>query len=255
MAKQALCIGINDYPGSSNDLNGCRNDADDWAKELKGRGFEVTALFDGGAKKADMVAQMTRLIGAARADGTWVPDEAPLDEPDGRDEALCPYDALSGNVLTDDELYDIFTQRNARTRLVFVSDSCHSGTVARFAPPLSGDASPRRVRFMPPEMVLDPKQRERARAAARLPARGRARSTALLLAGCRDTEFSYDAVFNGRANGAFTYVALAALRRLAPGSSYLDWFTEIRKGLPSVDYAQTPQLMASRTQKKWRVLE
>ena len=28
--KLALCVGINDYPGVSSDLYGCRNDAADW---------------------------------------------------------------------------------------------------------------------------------------------------------------------------------------------------------------------------------
>jgi len=41
MAKKALCIGINDYPGTQNDLSGCVNDANDWAAEwgtrFKGR--------------------------------------------------------------------------------------------------------------------------------------------------------------------------------------------------------------------------
>ncbi|WP_349769079.1 caspase family protein, partial [Zoogloea sp.] len=27
MSKKALCIGINDYPGTQNDLSGCVNDA------------------------------------------------------------------------------------------------------------------------------------------------------------------------------------------------------------------------------------
>ncbi|MGE5839594.1 MAG: caspase family protein, partial [Deltaproteobacteria bacterium] len=39
MAKRALCIGINDYPGTGSDLAGCVNDANDWAVLLKKRGF------------------------------------------------------------------------------------------------------------------------------------------------------------------------------------------------------------------------
>ena len=41
MATKALCIGINDYPGTDNDLSGCVNDAQDWAEELSRRGFTV----------------------------------------------------------------------------------------------------------------------------------------------------------------------------------------------------------------------
>jgi hypothetical protein len=36
MSKRALCIGINNYPGTHMDLNGCVNDANDWAAELAG---------------------------------------------------------------------------------------------------------------------------------------------------------------------------------------------------------------------------
>ena len=42
MTKRALCIGINDYPGTGSDLAGCVNDANDWGDALQGRGFEVT---------------------------------------------------------------------------------------------------------------------------------------------------------------------------------------------------------------------
>ena len=46
MAKYALCIGINDYPGTENDLSGCVNDANDWATALSKRGFATTKMLD-----------------------------------------------------------------------------------------------------------------------------------------------------------------------------------------------------------------
>ena len=101
------------------------------------------------------------------------------------------------------------------TRLV--ADSCHSGTVARFAPiqtppAVRGAAPPRRaVRFLPPGAFLS------RRAADRLGRRGDRRTASPPGArpapprGCQDTEYSYDAWFRGRPNGAFTFVALRAL--------------------------------------------
>lgn len=62
------------------------------------------------------------------------------------------------------------------------------------------------------------------------------------MAGCQDTEYSYDASFEGRANGAFSFVALRALESLKPKATYRDWFKEIKKALPSQQYPQTPNL-------------
>lgn len=113
MGKHALCIGINDYPGTDSDLAGCVNDAHDWAAELRQRGFEVTLLLDHEATLAAMTASLAELIRNVRKSdtvvitysghGTWVPDSS-NDEPDGRDEGLCPYDIEAAVPLLDDEI-------------------------------------------------------------------------------------------------------------------------------------------------------
>jgi hypothetical protein len=262
MTKRALCIGINDYPGTGSDLSGCVNDARDWAAMLNGRGFQVTTMLDADATKASMASALGELVRSAGSGdlvvitysghGTWVPDRDG-DEPDQRDEALCPYDINRGNVLIDDELYDIFQQRQRGARVLFISDSCHSGTVSRMAPP-TGD-NPTRVRFLPPETFLPPEALAVARHVPRTFA-GRSRpNAALLFSGCQDWEYSYDASFDGRANGAFTYAALQALGELPSGASYREWFGRIRDKLPTQNYPQTPNLQASSSMKSWRVLE
>ena len=144
MAKKALCIGINDYPGTQNDLAGCVNDAHDWTGELEARGFTVRGMADAQATRANLMQAMLELITSARGGdsvvitysghGTWVPDTSG-DERDGRDEGWCPYDIGQGNVLLDDEIHNIFSQRGAGVRIVLSSDSCHSGSVIRWAPP------------------------------------------------------------------------------------------------------------------------
>ena len=67
MAKRALCIGINNYPGTQNDLAGCVNDAEDWTAALQARGFTVATMLDSQARKANMVQAIEELIGAASA--------------------------------------------------------------------------------------------------------------------------------------------------------------------------------------------
>jgi len=261
MAKYALCIGINNYPGTQNDLSGCVNDAKDWASELKGRGFEVEQLLDAQATKAAMVEGMRAVIGKAKygdavvitysGHGTWEVDENG-DEPDKRDEALCPYDLASGPLI-DDDLYEIFGDRERGVRLLVVADSCHSGTVARF---FREEAEPRRVKFLAPEDYPQNRARlPRMRLIERAPARGRSRGGALLLAGCQDTEYSYDASFQGRPNGAFTRVALDELQKLKKDANYSAWFKAIQGRLPSTAYPQTPNMVATSSQKKWPVLE
>jgi hypothetical protein len=44
--RYALCIGLNDYPGTGSDLAGCVNDANDWAEELTKREFDVEVRRD-----------------------------------------------------------------------------------------------------------------------------------------------------------------------------------------------------------------
>lgn len=270
MAKCALCIGINDYPGTGSDLAGCVNDARDWAAALTRRGFEVKLLLDRQATGKGMRAAMGALVGGAKAGesvviqysghGSFVPD-TDGDEPDGTDECLCPYDVRTRGPITDDELFELYSARAAGVRLLMISDSCHSGTVARFAPittppTITGARAPRRtVRFLPPAVYLS-----RA-AAARLGERRAYRTSsppgryaALLLAGCQDTEYSYDAYFQGRPNGAFSFVALRALKKLPAQATYADWFKAIRKALPSQQYPQSPNLYGASGMKRWRVL-
>ena len=142
MAKRALCVGINDYPGTDSDLSGCVNDANDWAEVLNARGYEVTRLLDGQATRQALVEALTNLVSTARAGdslvftfsghGSWLPDDDG-DEPDGRDEMLCPYDINNQQYLMDDDLAKIFSQKPKDVLLYFISDSCHSGSVARYA--------------------------------------------------------------------------------------------------------------------------
>jgi len=268
--KRALCIGINNYPGTDSDLEGCLNDVADWAAALRKRGFQVTTLLDRQATGAAIRKGIRALLAACtRGDlavvqysghGSFVPDRDG-DEPDGTDECLCPYDVTRKGVLTDDELFTLYSARPADVRLVVISDSCHSGTVARFAPirtpPTAAGPHPpcRTVRFLPPGSFLAP------RAAAPLGLRRAARRASppgryagLLLAGCQDTEYSYDAVFQGRPNGAFSFVALKALAKLKPGATYQDWYAAIKKTLPSRQYPQSPNLYGSVAMKQWKVL-
>jgi hypothetical protein len=271
MTKRALCIGINDYPGTDSDLHGCVNDAQDWAVILKARDFDVAPLLlDRKATgRAIRQAISSLLVDSKKGDlaviqysghGSYVPDKDG-DEPDGRDECLCPYDVRSKGPIVDDELFGLLSDRPQGVKLVMFSDSCHSGSVTRFAPidtppTIKGRSAPQRlVRFLPPAAFL-PKAKLNQLGISRALRRSNppGRHAGLLMAGCEDSEFSYDAYFNGRPNGAFTFVALRELKKLPAQATYKQWFDAIRKVLPSQQYPQTPNLFGTGAMRKWRVL-
>lgn len=256
--KRAVCVGIN-YPGTSAQLSGCVNDANDWADLFHASGYkEVRVLLDGAATKAAIlgalraeVAKMTwgdRLVFTYSGHGTWVPDRSG-DEVDGRDEALCPSDFTRGAsyLITDDELHEALGGYPRGTGILVISDSCHSGTMSRFAG-MTGGTGPGVPRFIPPSEIFDGLSEERAAAIEEtFDAKGPRRTTSLV-SGCLDHEFSYDAWFGPRANGAFSRVAIDAHR---PGISLNAWHKAIRQVLPNGSFPQTPALSPSSLYRKY----
>ena len=167
MKKKALCIGINDYPYDGGDLNGCVNDANDWAQLLTEHyDFpkpDIKMLTDAEATKSNILEGIKTLLkGAQNGDvlvftnsshGSYTPDKSG-DEPK-YDEVLCPYD-VKDNVIVDDELRELFSDIPSGVHLTVISDSCFSGTVTR-APLIDiipGFRTPddRRVRFLSPAL-------------------------------------------------------------------------------------------------------
>lgn len=262
MRRNAVCIGVN-YEGTPHALAGCINDADDWASYLDGCGFKVGVLAEAQATKGLIAAALSHLKNSLEpgdvgvitfsGHGTWVPD-LDGDEPDRKDEALVPWDAgVDGaNLLLDDELHALLAGRAPRTRIVLITDCCHSGTVFRFFNPQPRPGT-RRVRYLPPATFA----RAPATVAAvqRLGPEGPRPSNAAVAglihySGCQDHEYSFDAAFADRSNGAFSRFALQAARALLPGASYADWHRAVRRLLPSAEYPQTPKFSATRSERK-----
>lgn len=245
--KYALCVG-NNYPGTSAELSGCVNDALDWNAVLHESGYQVTLLLE--ANHAEVVTALKTMVDLARfsdrivftysGHGTWLPD-ADGDEADGRDEALVMADYRSGGLLLDDELQSIFSNLRYGAGALILSDSCHSGTVTRFF-----DAG-RTPRFLSPTEILPDLTLGRALELERT-VKNSTRKTANLISGCDDPEYSYDAWFNGRANGAFTRAAIDTYR---PGIKLGAWHKAIRTKLPNEDYPQSPQLQTSNPYRKY----
>ncbi len=266
----ALCVGINDYPGTTGDLRGCVNDAADWREELERRNYEVQTVLNRDATRKNLLSAFRDIVTKAETGdsvvitysghGSFVPD-LDGDEPDGTDECLCPYDIDRKGAITDDDLHEIFSSRARGTRLVLISDSCHSGTVARFAPspPVRRSGPPGRsmqqTRFLPPSHFLSRRELARfgiRRAVGRTSPPGR--NSGLLVAGCQDNESSWDDYFDGRPRGAFTHFALGALGQLPASANYSQWMASIKTKLPTAQHPQTPRLFGTSPTRKWPIL-
>lgn len=261
--KLALCVGINDYPGEGNDLSGCVNDANDWSDLLHDNGYQTTTLLDSNATHANVMTALANMVSIAHwgdrivftysGHGSWIPD-ASGDEADGRDEVMCMYDFQNGGLLTDDELALVFGGRRAGVRVMTFSDSCFSGSVTRAADLRRSDLldwglGPAKVRYMPPSKFLSAKDVTVATRLENAPA-NKSRPGVVLISGCSDQEYSYDAAFNARPNGAFSRTAIDTFYEQ---QSILNWYRLIRRILPSTMYPQSPQLEASGWQKYWRL--
>jgi hypothetical protein len=255
-AKKALCMGINNYPDPENRLAGCVNDANDWAAYLRDvQGFSIQMLIDSQATSYKFKEIAGNYFTSSKAGekyvitysghGSNVPDEDG-DEEDGRDECICLYDRF----FIDDEIRKLFKLLNPEASLTLISDSCHSGTVTRAFLSAIGDAEERlRPRYMPPKddneaFEIKPSG---VRSGARVfyPESG---MNHILISGCLSTEYSYDARINGRNNGAMTAFALQVLKNNS-NLTYAQFYTELKKLLPSQRYPQTPQLEGSDTNK------
>lgn len=173
-----LVIGINDYIGTDNDLEGAVNDAGDVARALDAAGAkEVVRLLDADASKDHIAAAWQALVAKAKAGDTIVFSYAghggQEPEPKGRhDEAdglnenfllarFLPFGPGTRERILDDELFEWMQQADRKkVKVVLVADSCHSGGMERSAsapgvrfrkmtvPAIAGDQLP----LPPPEV-------------------------------------------------------------------------------------------------------
>lgn len=117
-------------------LAGCVNDAKSMQFLAADQGFVTQILTDDQATSSEVIRLVSSYAGELEAGdiflltfsghGSQIPD-VNGDEDDSRDETWVLYDRM----LIDDELFQLFGQFAAGVRIFMLSDSCHSGTVAR----------------------------------------------------------------------------------------------------------------------------
>lgn len=268
----SLHLGLNSvggaaYGGWTGPLAACEFDANDMAAIAKASGMKPTVLLTKKSTRANALAAIRAAAKALKSGdlfflsysghGGQVPDVSG-EEPDKKDETWCLFDGQ----LIDDELYFELSKFKAGVRILVLSDSCHSGTVTRAAPPPPA-TSTQRPKLMPDAVAMrvyrehqafyDKLQRDVAAAAgkpvvdpdtalASVASSGRLSAivskfnpAVILISGCQDNQTSMD----GEHNGAFTEQLLRTWNQGAFKGNYGNLHARIKAAMPAT---QTPNL-------------
>ncbi len=275
MAKRALLVGVNDYPGTQNDLYGCVNDITNVYDVLvKYFGFtstDITLLSDKRATKAAILDGLRGLVsGSAAGDtlvfhysghGSQVRDTEGDELADNLDEIICPVDFdWNGGFIKDDDFDALFKELKKGVMLEVLLDSCHSGTgtreiildrgaLQRGAPAPALDAqslwatSCIRPRYLAPPADIALRADEIF--GPELPRRRLGNTSALnhvLWAACRSNQYSADADIGGKPGGAFTYFFCKHVRDTGGRVTRSDLLKRVRASLKHEGFSQVPQL-------------
>ena len=237
----AVCLGINDYPGQMNDLGGCVNDAKDWAECLKAYGFVTKIYTDAEVTSSLFTTILTRIADSAIAGdrivitysghGTQVKD-TDGDEVDQMDEALYLYD----NVVTDDDIRKYLSRIPDGVSVTLIFDACFSGTAVRAR---DAESKIKYVWSKPLTSYIIDFNGNRSGTAFIMDSTTTGEMREVYLAACSDREYAYDAVFNNRPNGAFTYYAIKSLLQTPDPQTYVTWKITLDKYRQVMK--QTPQ--------------
>jgi metacaspase-1 len=257
---KSLHIALNEvdpkaYGGWDGRLTACEFDGNDMSAIASEAGFGAQKLF---GRHATRDAVLKELSGASQelkegdiflitysGHGGQVPDKN-KDERDHLDETWCLFDGE----LIDDELFGVWSKFAANVRILVLSDSCHSGTMLKFAPGFAGpqlvhagaaDAHPATLvpRGMPMEIVgrayrarkelYDGLQKEKPKSESDV------RASVLLISGCQDAQTSMDGPFNG----AFTAALLRVWNEGTFKGNYRYFHSRVQRQLPPT---QQPKL-------------
>ncbi len=273
MTKKALLIGINDYaptgPGGP-DLRGCVNDVRDMANTLSVLGIvpasprTMRILTDARATRSAILTGFQWLISRAKkgdvlifyysGHGSQVADVSG-EEPDGRDETICPHDFSTAGMIKDDDFRASLAALPAGVNLDIILDSCHSGSATRdlaeFAtacleesvayryiePPLDWgfflDTDPK----LHVRRVLKPESPATTKDAVVVP-----RLNHILWAGCRDNQTSAEDLIGGIYRGVFTYNFCKILRGAGVAITRRRLDSQVTLDVRGMGYNQIPQM-------------
>lgn len=225
-AAYGVVIGIDDYAHFS-DLEGAVNDAEDIAAALRSRDADVIVLTDAQANRSAVVGAMRQQLAKTVAGdvviftyaghGVQLAEALVGDEIDGRDEsfALHGFNTTgpgAGERLRDNDIAMILQEAPAGVSILFVADSCHSGTMTR-APVPGVDLGKTRFLELGP-IFEDPMPTPDAKSFQVGP---EALDHVVFAAAARDHELTPEILIDGQRRGALSYSIARAIEGAADG--------------------------------------
>jgi metacaspase-1 len=253
MSGRSLHIGLNrvdpaHYNGWNGALNACEFDANDMEILAKSRGFETSKLLTQEAKAGAIIAAFEDAAsGLGPGDiflcsysghGSQVADTND-DEPDHSDETWVAFDRQ----IADDELYALWGRFRPGVRIIVLSDSCHSGSVAKriddevpdpVATREAADRESPRYRAMPRDVMIATYRAHQdlydgIQSSVVTAPKADIGATVLLVSGCQDDQLSLD----GFSNGLFTENLRAVWNDGAWRGGYPAFHEAIRTRMPA----------------------
>lgn len=174
--------------------------------------------------------------------GGFVPDKSG-DEEDRLDETWCLYDGQ----LIDDELFELWGSFAEGVRIVIISDSCHSGTVAKAN--LFQDIETENSKLFKPKLLSYSVAKEvyfknkafytEIEANVDQTKAGEVKASVKLLAGCQDPQVSYTVPF--ASNSIFTEKLLKVWNGGKFIGDYEVFFNQIAAEMEALDFLPTEQ--------------
>ena len=237
-ATYAVVVGIDDYAHFS-DLEGAVNDARDIAGVLQERGGDVVLITDEAATRSNIVSAFRAQAAKARAGdvviltyaghGVQMPEAMIGDETDGMDEnfVLHGFDESGPGLaerLRDNDLASLFLEVPDGVSVLFVADSCHSGTMTRL--PFEGGKLGK-TRFLELGPIGDdplpmPESRSFQIESDAMP-------HVVFAAAARDNEQTPEVLIDGERRGALSWSIARALEGSAAGGNGRTSMTDLRE--------------------------
>lgn len=219
MKRLAICIGLTKvnpgaYDGWDGECPGCDRDAARFATLCHDAGFDGVQVFVNQQASQPYIKPafltVSRSLSAGdllvlynSGHGGQMPDKNG-DESDGKDETICWWDGE----LVDDKIGEYLCKLKKGVRVLFVTDTCNSGTNFR--------GRGKRIKRSTPARLNDK-------------ATGGMKASLVHFGGCADGRSSY----GDNQGGAFTIALLDVMAKARRTLTYREWFNRAANRMPS----------------------